>query len=36
MAPTDDEAVHLLKNYYSYYEEKGVEAEIISGGQYIK
>ena len=31
---TDEEAVTLLKDYYSFYEEKGVDAEIVSRGEF--
>jgi hypothetical protein len=34
--PSDDEAVSLLTDYYSFYEEKGVEAEVVKRGEYIK
>jgi hypothetical protein len=33
--PSDEEAVKLLKNYYSFYEEEGVEASIIKRGTII-
>jgi hypothetical protein len=35
-SPSDEEAVELLKNYYSYYEEKGVEARVINRGKFIE
>jgi hypothetical protein len=33
---SDEDAVKLLKNYYSFYEQKGVDAEIIKRGEFIK
>jgi hypothetical protein len=34
--PSDKTAVNLLKDYYSYYEEKEVYAKIIGRGEFIK
>lgn len=31
---SDEEAVILLKDYYSFYEEKGVDAEIVNRGRF--
>ncbi len=33
--PSDDEAVRLLKDYYSFYKKMGIEAEIINRGDFI-
>ncbi len=36
MEPSDAEAVKLLKNYYSYYEEKGVDVTIMNRGSQLE
>jgi len=34
-APSDDEAVKLLRDYFSFYNEQGVEAKIIKRGEFL-
>jgi len=35
-APSNKEAVKILKDYYSFYENKGISAKIINRGEFAK
>jgi hypothetical protein len=36
IVPSDKKAVKLLKEYYSFYEEKEINAKIVNRGKFIK